>query len=105
MSRRILLSLLVALALPAPARAADEIHWTLTGPTSVTFDWRGTETTVRYGLTPAYGTIATALTPSPAPPSSSGPFWEARLTGLQAGMSYHYAIGNGPDHTFHTPPP
>jgi hypothetical protein len=104
MHRRVLICLLAALALPAAARAADEIHWTFTGPTSVSFDWRGTETTVRYGLTPAYGTIATAVTPSPVPPSSSGPFWEARLTGLSVATTYHYAIGNGPDHTFHTPP-
>ena len=82
MSRRVLLCLLCALALPARAHAADEVHWTFTGPTSVTFDWRGSETTVRYGLTSAYGSTATAVTPSPVPPSSSGPFWEARIGGL-----------------------
>ena len=34
----------------------------------------------------------------------AGPFWEAKLTGLQAATTYHYSIGNSPDQTFHTPP-
>jgi hypothetical protein len=89
----------------APAQAADEIHWTFTGPTSVSFDWRGSETTVRYGLTTSYGSTATAVTPSPLPFSSTGPFREAKLTGLQPGTVYHYSIGTGPDHTFRTPLP
>lgn len=104
MARRALL-LLGFLLLATPAGAADEIHWTFTGPTSVTFDWRGAETTIRYGLTTSYGTTVTAVTPSPLPFSSSGPFHEARLTGLQAGTMYHYSIGTGADHTFRTPVP
>jgi hypothetical protein len=84
--------------------AADEIHWTLTGTTSVTFDWRGTDATMRYGLTSAYGSTATGVTPSPLPFSSSGPFWDARLTGLLPNTQYHYSIAGGPDHTFHTIP-
>src|SRR4029079_13173278 len=47
---------------------------------------------------------ATAVRTTPAPVSSSGPFWEARLSGLQPGTLYHYSIGGGPDHTFRTPP-
>ena len=83
--------------------AADEIHWTITGPTSVSFDWRGSETVVRYGLTTAFGDSAIAKAPSPLPFSSSGPFKEARLTGLRPDTLYHYAIGNGARHTFRTP--
>ena len=32
--------------------AADEIHWTITGPTSVMFDWRGpaSDNVIAYGL-------------------------------------------------------
>ena len=71
MRPRLLLCLLFTL-LPATARAADEIHWTFTGPTSVTFDWRGTESSVRYGLTSLYGNSVSAATPSPLPPSSRG---------------------------------
>src|SRR5437773_1487176 len=81
----------VALA-PAAAFAADEIHWTLTSQTSVTFDWRGSESSIRYGLTSAYGSTANAHTPSPLPFSSTGPFWEAPITGLQENTVYHYAI-------------
>ena len=63
---------------------ADEIHWTFTGLNSVSFDWRGTATQVHYGLSSTYGAVALAQPPSPMPFSSSGPFWEAELTGLQA---------------------
>ena len=85
------------------SRAADEIHWTITGPTSVTFDWRGAETTLSYGLTPAYGMTVTGIAPSPMPWSSAGPFREARITGLLPDTLYHYAIGSGAAHTFRTP--
>jgi hypothetical protein len=88
-----------------PARAADEIHWTFMGQTSVAFDWRGAESTIRFGPTTGYGQTVTASTPSPLPFSSSGPFWEAQLTGLTENTVYHYSIGTGPDHTFKTPPP
>ena len=94
-----------ALGLAREALPADEIHWTITGQASVTFDWRGPESTIAYGLTASYGQSATAVTPGPLPFSSPGPFWEARLTGLQENSLYHYSIGAGPDHTFHTPPP
>ena len=101
MARRTL-HLLGFLLLATPAGAADEVHWTFTGPTSVSFDWRGSETTVRYGATTSYGQTVTGTTPSPVPFSSSGPFREAKITGLQAGTVYHYSIGTGPDHTFRT---
>jgi hypothetical protein len=94
-----------ALGVASPSFAYDEVHWTITGQTSVTFDWRGPENTIRYGLTSAYGQVVTAQTPSPLPFSSSGPFWEAKITGLQENSLYHYSIGTGPDHTFRTPPP
>lgn len=95
----------LALAWATPVQCADEIHWTLVGPSTITFDWRGSETTIRYGLTASYGQSATSATPSPLPFSSAGPFQEARLTGLQTNTLYHYSIGTGPDHTFRTPPP
>lgn len=101
----LLFCLLCATLSAAPAEAADEIHWTITGQTSVTFDWRGPETTIRYGLTTAYGQTVAASTPTPLPFSSTGPFWEARLTGLQENTLYHYSVGSGPDHVFRTPPP
>jgi hypothetical protein len=88
------------------AFAADEIHWTITGQTSVTFDWRGPENTISYGTSPGATTsTTTAVTPSPLPFSSSGPFWEARLTGLAMDTLYYYRVGSGPERTFRTPPP
>src|SRR5436309_10350063 len=86
------------------ADSVDEVHYTFTGPDSVGFDWRGTPSDIRYGPTPDYGTTVLASTPDPLPFSSAGPFWEARLTGLTPGGSYHYSIGGGPDHVFHTAP-
>lgn len=89
--------------------SADEIHWTITGPTSVTFDWRGSppENTIRYGLSAgSYGTTVTAASPTGTcvPYSSAGPFFEAKLTGLLPDTLYHYSIANGADHTFRSAP-
>jgi parallel beta-helix repeat protein len=82
----------------------DEVHYTFTGPTSVAFDWRGSPTDIRYGLTTAYGSTATAHAPDPLPFSSPGPFREVELNGLAAGTTYHYSIGGGRDKTFSTAP-
>jgi hypothetical protein len=94
----------MVVVLATPALAADEIHWTMIGPTAVSFDWRGTGRTLRYGLTKSYGLTATGEAPSILPFSSAGPFQEAKLTGLQAGATYHYSLDGGPDHTFHALP-
>ncbi len=89
------------------AFGADEIHWTITGQTSVTFDWRGTdlEKSIGYGLSPGAYTQLEGHKPNPVPTSSKGPFWEAKLTGLKENSLYYYSIGNGPERTFLTPPP
>ena len=102
-----LLSFVITLSIVNIAFAADEIHWTITGQDSVTFDWRGTdlENSIGYGLSSGDYTQITAQTPNPVPRSSAGPFWEAKLTGLQENTRYYYSIGNGPERTFHTPPP
>jgi Calcineurin-like phosphoesterase len=102
-----LLVLLATLGTPSVGRTAvvvDEIHYTFTGATSVAFDWRGSANDLRYGLTSAYGATVLGHQPSPLPFSSSGPFWEAQLTGLAPGTAYHYSIGGGPDHMFSTAP-
>ena len=96
--------LLPSLPTPALADAIDEVHYTYTSVTSVAFDWRGGANDIRYGLTASYGNTVTASTPSPLPFSSAGPFWEATLTGLSPGTTYHYSIGGGPDQTFSTVP-
>jgi chitodextrinase len=88
------------------AFAADEIHYTITGQNSVTFDWRGTavENSIGFGLSPGAYTQVTAIAPNPVPNSSQGPFWEAKLTGLKENSLYYYAIGNGPERSFRTAP-
>jgi len=105
----VVLLIVASLAIVASTRAftqtlvADEIHWTITGQTSVTFDWRGTSSVIRYGITSGYGQEVTATAPSHPPFSSAGPFWEARITGLEENKVYHYSIGGGADHTMKTP--
>ena len=86
------------------AQPVDEVHYTFTGPTSVAFDWRGGADDIQFGPTNEYGTEVIAQTPDPIPFSSAGPFWEAHLTALQPGTTYHYSIGGGLDHTFTTAP-
>jgi parallel beta-helix repeat protein len=86
------------------AGTADEIHYTYTSQTSVSFDWRGTATDIRYGPTTSYGTTVTSHPPTPMPFSSPGPYQEADLTGLSPGTTYHYSIGGGADFTFSTAP-
>jgi PKD repeat protein len=93
-----------AVSAGAAGGTSDEIHYTFTGATSVAFDWRGTATSLDYGLTTSYGATVTAVHPTAAPFSSAGPFWEAAITGLAANTTYHYSIGGGPDATFHTAP-
>ena len=83
---------------------ADEIHWIMDGPDSVSFDWRGTAPAVRYGLPPTYDHSALGRAPKPMPFSSPGPFRQALLKKLSPGTTYHYEIGSCGDHTFHTPP-
>jgi parallel beta-helix repeat protein len=86
--------------------AADEIHYTFTSQNSVTFDWRGTatENSISFGLSPGAYTQVKAIASSPAPNSSQGPFWEAKLTSLKENTLYYYAIGNGSERTFRTAP-
>ena len=92
-----------AASAPAPA-AADEIHWTVTGQSSVSIHWRGAETAVRYGPTKALRKTAPGIESTPRPFSSHGPFREARINALAENTLYWYAIGKGAPHTFRTPP-
>lgn len=93
----------------ATVHSADEIHFTITGPNSVTFNWRGTEDTISYGTERGVYTNTVAVVvpdPEPLPTSSGGPFREARITGLSDNTLYYYVIGAGTDeHTFRTPLP
>lgn len=86
------------------AGADDEIHWTIISQTAVTFDWRGAATSIQYGTSAgSYPNSKVGSTPSPLPNSSAGPFYEAKLTGLQQDTLYYYKIG-AVESTFRTPP-
>ncbi|MDP9341948.1 MAG: metallophosphoesterase family protein [Actinomycetota bacterium] len=82
----------------------DEVHYTFTGPRSVTFDWRGNVGSIRLGRTARYRRTVTASQPRPLPISSAGPFWQVRIGKLEPGTTYHYSIGGSPDRTFTTAP-
>ncbi len=94
----------VTVQVQAATSAVSQVHWSFTGPTSVAVDWRGGTGELRYGPTPAYGTTVQAQPPSVTPYSSPGPYWEASITGLQPGTTYHYSINGGADAVFATPP-
>jgi hypothetical protein len=87
----------------ALAGTATELHYTYGGPTSVTFDWDGSASSLRYGRTRRYGAVVTARSPKIIPFSSKGPFWQVTLTRLRPGRTYHYSVGNVAS-TFSTPP-
>jgi hypothetical protein len=91
---------------------ADQVHFTIINNTSVTFDWVGTTNKIMFGSTPAKlnhivsGKRADFLPVISPWTSDPGPYWEAKLTGLQQNTSYFYSIGeNGEVHQFRTPPP
>ncbi|HEY2898968.1 MAG TPA: metallophosphoesterase family protein [Polyangia bacterium] len=91
-----------------PTVTADEIHWTLTSPTAVTFDWRGVAQSLRWR--PAGGGAEATVAghpPKPMPTSSPGPFWEATVSNLSPGLKYEYAVGAGTETAWHrfAPPP
>ncbi|HEU4914305.1 MAG TPA: fibronectin type III domain-containing protein [Candidatus Saccharimonadales bacterium] len=89
-----------------PAAFTDEIHFAYgDSADEVVFNWRGTESTIYFGLDTTYGQQVTAGTSPITPWDIAGPFWEAHLTGLTPGATYHYKIGaDGSDMTFRTKP-
>jgi hypothetical protein len=106
---RCLYTVLLAILLvgfAGPSMAADQIHFTLVSPTAVTFDWEGTgDHTIHYGTSPgSYAHSVVASAASPAPWSDPGPYWQAKLTGLNANTKYYYKIDTGTEHSFTTMP-
>ena len=97
--------LLSLTACATSAQAAQGVHWTILGPNSVAFYWRGPETTIEYWSFNAYHQFAFAHAPSPMPTQPESLHREVVLTGLATNALYHYRIGQGPEYTFRTPPP
>ena len=96
--------LLVLAALPGIAQGAEGVHWTILGPNSVAFYWRGPETTIYFQGAGPYVWRVIAHTPDPSPEPVGEDHREAILQWLLPNTLYRYRIGDGPEHTFRTPP-
>lgn len=83
---------------------ATQVHYTYTGRNSVTFNWRGSATALRFSTNGKRWRRVLGRRAHPVPFSSPGPFREARLTGLKAGTTYRYSIGGGPVSRFRSAP-
>ncbi|TSA23022.1 T9SS C-terminal target domain-containing protein [bacterium] len=90
----------------------DQVHYSIISNTAITFDWIGTADQIRYGADSSnLSTSVLASHPAFLPVTSPwisdpGPYWEAKLTGLQQNTSYYYRIGStGQMNKFRTPPP
>ena len=93
---------------PPPSEEEREIHFTYTGPTAVTFDWRGDGTTLRYWAKDMPPHAAVARPATPRPTSSAGPFQEAVADQLVPGREYFYEVGHPVrpfPRSFRAPPP
>lgn len=89
----------------------DQIHFTIISNTAMTFDWTGTADHINYGTDPNHlrnkvNGVHPEFLPVKSPwVSSQGPYWEAKLTGLEVNTLYYYKIGNsGRIYNFRTPP-
>ncbi|NIK78067.1 hypothetical protein FHS15_003205 [Paenibacillus castaneae] len=83
---------------------AEQIHFTLTGPHSVTFDWKAGPDEIHYWETSSDVKAVQAGEPDIVPMSSEGPWREARITGLKPDTTYHYYINEDEEYTFRTAP-
>jgi hypothetical protein len=91
--------------------SADQIHFSVISGTAITFDWVGTADHINYGTKPTnlenvVSAIHSQFLPVESPwVSDPGPYWEAKLLGLQQNTVYFYKIGgNGNINKFKTPP-
>jgi len=81
---------------PAPSSPAEDesqVHFSFTGPTSVTFSWHGTGRSVRVWSKNTPPRDVEAHEASPKPFSGPGPWKEATITGLDPGVEYGYEVG------------
>jgi Calcineurin-like phosphoesterase len=76
-----------------PAEEPNQVHFTITGPTSVTFDWRGSGRSLRIWSKDSPPRILDSHPPRPLPFSTSGPWQEVTVTDLRPATEYGYEIG------------
>jgi len=82
---------------PIPTEEPRQIHYTFTAPDAVTFDWRGSDRTLRFWAKTVAPRTVEARAPVPAPPVSpaaSAVWQEAVADGLQPGVEYIYEVGH-----------
>ena len=72
-----------------PAEEETEVHFTFTGPTAVTFSWRGSGRSVRLWSRSSPPRAIQAHAPVPEPFSGPGPWKEATVTGLDTQCRAH----------------
>jgi hypothetical protein len=92
---------------PPPAEEPRQVHFSITGPNAVTFNWRGSEPTLRLWSKDVPPRVLRARPPSPEPISSPGPWHEAVADGLLPGVEYFYEVGHPlrpQTQTFRAPP-
>jgi hypothetical protein len=93
---------------PVPTEEPREIHFTFTARDAVTFDWRGSDGTLRFWAKGIAPRTVQAKPPAPAAPfSSPGPWQEAVADGLVPGTEYLYEVGHPvrpTTHSFRAPP-
>ncbi len=89
----------------------DQIHFSIISNTSVTFNWVGTADKLYYGfdstnlVNSIYSTDPGFLPVTSPWLSDSGPYNEAKITGLIENSKYFYKVGiNGLVKSFNTPP-
>jgi hypothetical protein len=105
-----LLSLPVDAGMPValvPTEEPHQVHFTFTAPDAVTFDWRGTDATMRVWSKNVAPRTIQAHPPNPIPTSSDGPWQEAVVDGLLPGTEYRYEVGHPArplSQAFRTPP-
>ncbi|HVX93947.1 MAG TPA: metallophosphoesterase family protein [Polyangia bacterium] len=83
-----------AVAPVGPAEDETQVHFTFTGPTSVTFDWHGTGRALRIWSKTMPPRQILARDANPKPLSGPGPWKEATVNDLQPGTEYGYEVGH-----------
>ena len=90
-----------------PTEEPRQVHFSYTAPDAVTFVWRGGDPTLRVWSKSVAPRVVKAQSPNPVPTSSTGPWQEAVVDGLQPGMDYYSEVGRPPRPqtlTFRAPP-
>jgi hypothetical protein len=79
---------------PVRTEEPQQVHFTYTARDAVTFDWRGSDGTMRVWTKNVAPRTIQAHAPVPLPVSSPGPWQEAVVDGLIPGAEYQYQVGH-----------